>query len=336
MRRRKKEILLLAAALILSGCGPKERATGTEGYPKEAVELVAPAGFGSGYDLTARSVSQCLQNSGMVKVPVPVTNYPGGGGREALEYLTECEGQDHVLAVFSPPVCLIRLNGQTELGYAENTTPIAKLMTDYGCFSVRADSPYQTIADVMAALKEDPGSVKIGGTSVEYSLDHLQFLAVAQAAGVDRLSEITYEGFENGGAAAQLMGNRVDLLSSGISDVAGLMENEEVRILAVTSPERLEGEVISLIPTCREQGINAEFYTWRGIFGPAGMSEQAVSFWQDKLKELVESEEWQELCRLYGWKTDYAAGDDFREFLDQMNGEYKELLEKIQKNTEEP
>lgn len=80
-----------------------------------------------------------------------------------------------MLAVFSPPLCLVYLNGSTPMNYSDNTTPIAKLVVDYGCFAVNTNSPYTSINEVMDALKEDPGSLKIGGTSAEGSMDHIQF-----------------------------------------------------------------------------------------------------------------------------------------------------------------
>ncbi len=329
MKRKVVWICLSALWAGLVGCSNLDQKNTEEEYPLAAVELIAPAGAGSGYDLTIRSVAQCLSGTGLVSVPLPVTNKPGGGGSVSLGYLDEMRGRDDVLSIFSPPICLINLNGTTDLNYKNNTTPIAKLVVDYGCFAVRADSPYGTINEMMEALKEDPNSIRIGGTSSEGSMDHIQFLKIAQAAGVKRLKEIPYEGFENGGAVAQLMGNRVDVLSAGISDVVGLVESGDVRVLAVTSRERLEGEVISQMPTCREQGIDADFSTWRGLFGPKDMPEYAVEYWEGTLEKMVQTKEWAENCEKYGWTMEYQGHQDFEVFLDKVNGEYAVLLEDI-------
>lgn len=328
-RRSGKMILLLALLAGLSGCGVKESHLETPGYPLEAVEMVAPAGTGSGYDLTMRSVAQCLKNTNLVPVPLPVTNKPGGGGRVSLEYLAQSRGRDDVLCIFSPPLCLIHLNGSTQLNYRDNTTPIAKLVEDYGCFAVKADSPYQDLKQVMEALREDPQALRIGGTSSEGSMDHIQFLKAARAAGVENLKLIKYEGFENGGAVAQLMGGRVDLLSAGISDVVGLLESGDLRVLGVTSGERLEGEIISQIPTCAEQGVDMEFSNWRGLFGPQEMPDYAVEYWEETLQQMVQTEEWKNICRKYGWTMDYAGHEEFRQFLDDVDQEYAGLLKEI-------
>ena len=321
--------LFLMLAAGVSGCGEKKEPEESESYPLESVELIAPAGPGSGYDLTIRSVSQCLQKSGLVKVPLPVTNKPGGGGRVSLEYLEENRGRDDILSIFSPPLCLIHLNGSTELNYKDNTTPIARLVVDYGCFAVRADSPYKDLNQLMAQLKKDPHSVRIGGTSSYGSMVHIQFLLAAWAAGGGTLNLVAYEGFENGGAVAQLMGNRVDVLSAGISDVVGLMESGDIRVLAVTSDERLEGEIVSQIPTCKEQGIDAQFSNWRGVFGPKDMPEYAVAYWEEILKKMTETEIWETTCKKYGWTMDYEGHEEFEAYLDKVNEEYRGLLVEI-------
>ena len=159
MKKWTRWILTVFLAAVLVGCGRENPEQEERTYPREAVELIAPAGPGGGYDLTVRAMAQCLQETGLVSVPLPVTNKPGGGGRVCLEYMHEKRGSNDMLVVYSPPLCLINLNGSTALNYRDNTTPIAKLAVDYGCFAVRADSPYQTLNQVMDQLKADPGSV---------------------------------------------------------------------------------------------------------------------------------------------------------------------------------
>lgn len=320
------------AMLLCAGCGAEKSGSQVEvreSYPQQAVELVAPAGHGGGYDVTLRCVAQCLQETGLVDVPLPVTNMPGEGGGAGLKYLSDHRGGDNVLAVFSPPVCLINLNGSTALNYRSDTTPIAMLITDYGCFSVRADSPYQTITDVMQALKEDPKSVRVGGTSSEGSMDHVQFLKAAMAAGVEHLDQISYEGFEDGGAPAQLLGGHVDLISSGISDVVGLVESGDVRVLAITASERPDSGIAAQMPTCIEQGIDTTFYTWRGIFGPPDMPSQALEYWEDTLEQMIQSEEWKAMCTKYGWEMNYLDGQSFQQYLEQATQEYAQLLDQV-------
>ena len=227
---RGKYLILLASALVLSlnsGCSQRQAksAEAVSPYPRQSVELIAPAGVRSGSDLTLRSVAQCLRDAGLVDVPLPVTNRPGNGGGLALDYLNEHIGADDALAVFSPPVCLIHLNGSTPLSYHENTTPIAKLVTDYGCFAVASNSPYQNLNQVMEALREDPGSVRVGGTSSVGSMDHVQFLKVAQAAGTllpDGIIELAVGPEAQAAAVVVIPGGHVAQDYFGIGNLPGL------------------------------------------------------------------------------------------------------------------
>lgn len=330
----KRLPFLLILALIVSLCpscsqGPEGPADAAPQYPRQSVELIAPAGVRSGSDLTLRSVAQCLRDTGLVQIPLPVTNRPGDGGGIALSYLAEHAGADDVLAVFSPPICLIQLNGNTSLSYQENTTPIARLITDYGCFAVASGSPYQNLNQVMDALREDPSSLRIGGASSVGSMDHVQFLKVAQAAGIESLDQIQYTGFEDGRVLAQLLGGHVDLVSMGIGDVVGLVESGDVRVLGITAEKRVGSGIAAQMPTCIEQGINATFYNWRGIFGPKDMPEEALEFWENALAELVQTQEWADTCTKYGWDMDYLGRQDFEAFLAAVNEEYAHLLKQV-------
>ena len=331
---RGKHLILLVSVLVLSlnsGCSRRqaESAEAASPYPRQSVELIAPAGVRSGSDLTLRSVARCLRDTDLVDVPLPVSNRPGNGGGIALDYLNEHTGADNVLAIFSPPVCLIHLNGSTPLSYQENTTPIAKLITDYGCFAVASNSPYQNLNQVMEALREDPASVRVGGTSSLGSMDHVQFLKVAQAAGVESLDQIQYTGFEDGRVLAQLLGGHVDIVSAGIGDVMGLVESGDVRVLGITAEERVGSGIVAEMPTCIEQGIDATFYNWRGIFGPKDMPEESLEFWENTLAELVQTPEWADTCEKYGWDMDYLGREAFESFLADVSEEYAVLLEEV-------
>lgn len=331
MKKRAAIACLLLLACLTGACGadPDEAPEEAPPYPSQSVEMIAPAGTGSGYDVTIRTVAQCLEAAQLVSVPLPVTNKPGAGGGVALSYLDSHPERDDILSVFSAPLCLIHLNGSTSLNYLRDTTPIAKLICDYGCFAVAADSPYQTIGQVMDALKADPESLRIGGTSSIGSMDHIQFLKAAQAAGVEHLERISYTGFEDGTAAARLMGGHVDVASIGISDSVGLVESGDIRVLAITAEERVGSGLVAEMPTCREQGIDMTFVNWRGLFGPKDMPDYALRFWEGVLAEMSETPEWRDACEQYGWDIVYQDHEAFTAFLESVNQEYAALLDQI-------
>ena len=337
MSLKKTIITLIAvtliAAVLLTGCSGKTATTNDGGtaevkYPTKTLEFIAPAGAGGGWDVTIRTVSKVLSDNKLVPVPMPITNKPGGGGGVALAYLQEKKGSDSIVTVYSPPLLLINLNGSTPLGY-KDTTPIARLIADYGIFVVAKDSKYQSINDVMEDLKKDPKSVKIGGTSAAGSMDQLQFLKVAKAAGVTNLNQIDYISFQDGSAPAQLLGGRLGVLSTGIADAKPLLESGDLRALATTADKRIGEGIIAEVPTAKEQGIDATFVNWRGLFGTPDMPDYAVKYWQETLKKMTETEQWKNALKTNGWDNIYADGDEFVKFLEQENESSKALLDEI-------
>ncbi|WP_319415142.1 tripartite tricarboxylate transporter substrate-binding protein [Marispirochaeta aestuarii] len=313
----------LAAPILAEGQGEG----GEVRYPKGALDFVAPSGAGGGWDLTIRTVAKVLKDTGLVKVPMPVRNNPGAGGAVHLASLQEKPKADNIITVYSPPLILTKLSGSTDLNY-ENVTPLANLIADYAVFVVKADSKYNSIMDVMNALKKDPKSVKIGGTSSAGSMDHIQFLIMAKAAGVKNLRQIDYVNFNDSGAA-QVMGGHIDLFSTGLSEVRGLIESGDLKALAQTSDHRVGEGVVAAIPTCMEAGIPETFVNWRGLFGPPEMPQYAVDFWVNTLNQMVKTEEWKQAKIKNGWDDYYMEGPEYLEFLKKVDQSYRGILDEI-------
>ena len=131
---------IMAFVLFISGM-----AIAQQDYPSKPFEFIAPAGPGGGWDTTIRMVARVLQEEKLVPVPMPVINKPGGGGGGALAYLQQRKGDPYTVAVYSPPLLLINLTGQTKLSF-KDTTPIARLISDYGAFAVPKILPINPLA----------------------------------------------------------------------------------------------------------------------------------------------------------------------------------------------
>ncbi len=333
-------LVVVLGAMVFSGCSKPEKASSAgeqaettqsesnDTYPEGKLDFVAPGGAGGGWDMTIRTTAKVLKDTGLVEVPMPVTNTPGGGGAVFLAELQTKVGTDDTVVVYSSPLLLTNLNGSTEYSY-QDTTPLARLITDYGAFVVAEDSKYQSIAEIMDKLKADPKSVKIGGNSSVGSMDHIQFLLIAKAAGVNDLKEIDYISFQDGTANAQILGGHVDLLTTGLGDVSALLESGNLRCLAVTSPERVGEGALAEIPTCKEEGIDAVFENWRGLFGPKDMPQYAVEYWENTLADMVETDEWLAASKQNGWAQCYLNSADFEAFLTETNDNYKTILQEI-------
>lgn len=321
---RKIALLLISAVLLAMAASVAAAAD----YPNKNFECIAPAGPGGGWDTTMRMVTKVLTEKGIIKTAMPVVNKPGGGGGVALTYMQRKKGDPYSLVVYSPPLILINLTGQSKLGY-NNLTPISMLINDFGAFAVPKNSPYNTIDELFDALKKDPRSVKIGGTSSMGSMDHVQFMVAAKAAGVEDLTALQYIAFQGGEGLASLMGAHIDVLSTGMAELVGPKESGDIKVLAVTAPKRIPTGPLSDVPTLRERGIESDYVNWRGIFGAPDMPEAERKFMEGALKQMAETPEWKDICERNGWVEAYMDHGEFSAFLDRVNDENKAVLEEL-------
>ncbi|TWT06864.1 tripartite tricarboxylate transporter substrate binding protein [Planococcus sp. CPCC 101016] len=318
-------------AMGLAACSSEESSqageTAAADYPERGLTIVAPSGAGGGWDLTARAIAKTMNNTGLIEEPIMVENKPGGGGAVYMaEYATKEVDNDHMLLVKSPPILINnnKAEGNSPFGY-KDTTPLAQLTRDYGAIVVRADSEFQTLTDVLDAVKADPTAVTFAGGSAPGSMDHLVGILPAFEYGIDPKS-VKYVSYDGGGeAVAALLGDNADVIATDASTIGEYMKSGDVRVLAVSAPERLEGE-LSEIPTFKEEGIDTEFTIWRGIFGPKNMSDTAYNYWSEKLEELSNSEEWKQELERNGWQSEYKNGEDFEEYLKNQEQLIVELL----------
>ncbi|KAF2957221.1 tricarboxylic transport TctC [Thermotoga sp. Ku-13t] len=313
----------LLTVIVLSALAVSLFAT----YPDKPLNFIAPGGPGGGWDTTIRVVAQVLKETGLVTQPIVVTNMPGGGGGVGLAHMQTKKGDPYTIIVFSPPLLLINLTGQTQYSF-KDLTPLAMLIHDYGAFAISKKSKFNSISEVMEALKKDPKSVKVGGISAFGSMDHIQFLIAAKAAGVQNLKDITYVSFQEGEHLAALLGGHIDVLSTGLAEVTTALQTGTIKVLAITAPQRVSG-ILANVPTLKEEGIDAEFVNWRGLFGPPEMPDYAVDYWINTLSKMVQTMEWERFVAKYNWTKAFMPGKEFLNYLEKVNEEYKVILKEL-------
>ncbi|KKB36164.1 tripartite tricarboxylate transporter substrate binding protein [Bacillus thermotolerans] len=326
-------LLMGAFMLFLAGCGNTqesgEAASGAEGswQPEKPIEVVAPAGPGGGWDTTARAIAKLLESENIIDQRMAVVNKPGGGGAVGWAYVNGKAGDNHTMFIASPPLHFVPLNGQSDLDY-QDFTPLSAVIADYAAFIVKADSPYNSMTDLVEALKKDPQAVSVVGDSAPGSMDHMQFVKAVKAGGVD-VKNLKYVSAQDGGGMSMLLGGKVDVYSTGLAEATEQARAGKVKVLAITAPERLEGETISEFPTLKEQGIDDEFVVWRGFFGPKDMDPAAVKYYEDAFKQMMETEQWKEVRDNFGWTDNYMNSEEFAVFLEEEHKEIEALMEEV-------
>ena len=321
----KRAITLIVVALL---AGAATMAFAADNYPSKPLEIIAPANAGGGFDALARAIDRALNVEKLYPQPTAVANIPGGGGAIGFAKMQAKAKDNYELIVFSPPLIIGSVNG-TFPGKYDDLTPLAKLITDYQIFLVKADSPYKTFKDLMDALKKNPQALKVAGGSAAGNMDHLAVCKVAKAYGVDP-AKIVYLATNGGGEAIiSLLGGNVSFVSTGIGEALGQIEAGAVRALAVSSPERRSG-VIANVPTVKEAlGLNVTYEVWRGVFGAPGMSKDAQEYWAKTLKKMSTTASWKDSLAKLQWVDAYAGAADFANFLDDEYKSYQGLMKDL-------
>lgn len=326
MRQRRLVAALAVGALgvAVTACGSGQGGGGSAGagYPRKPVTITAPSEPGSGWDTTARALVQTMQDEELVTKPLPVQNRPGATGAVWLAQMIEShKGDAYELAVTSTPIMSNKLRGNSKYGY-EDVTMIARLFSEYYMVATPTDSKYQTLSDLVDAVKKDPKSIPIGAAGD----DRLPFSLVVLAAGGDP-STINFVNYEGGGEQITAMLNGdIDAAIAGVSEFRGQLVADKLRGLGVLKEDRLTGDLAD-IPTAKEQGYDVTLDNWRGVYGPPDMPQDAVTFWQDTLRKAMETKTWKKTAQRNQWDTNYMQGKEMDAYLDKTNKELEKALE---------
>ena len=289
----------------------------------DRIHFIIPAGPGGGWDGTARGIGDALIKSGLVS-RVSFENLSGGGGGRAIAKLIEtAPRQQHTLLVNSTPIVIRSLQKIFPQSFRD-LTPVAAIIADYSCFVVKNDSPFATWGDVTKALMHNPASVKVAGGSVRGSTDHLVVARAMKLIGCDP-RKVIYVAYDGGGKAmVGLLTGETQLLSTGFSEAIEMARSGEVRVLGVTSNQRLTDA--PEIPTLKAQGYDIEFANWRGFFGPTGLPDHVLSQHINIFKGLIKTTEFEDIRSRNGWAVLFHPGHEFYDFLEQQEADIGQLM----------
>jgi putative tricarboxylic transport membrane protein len=284
-------------------------AAGAVALPAAAADytIMAPAAPGGGWDQTARTMQTVLQEEG-ISDSVQVVNVPGAGGTIGLaQFVNQAKGDPEQLIVGGYVMVGAILTNASPVDLTM-VTPIARLTGESEAIVVPAASPLQSMDDLVAALKADPGAVSWGGGSAG-GADHITAGLIAKAIGVDP-TKVNYIAFSGGGEAlAAILGGQVTVGISGYGEFASQVEAGALRVLAVSGEERLPGVDA---PTLTEAGVDVTLENWRMVAAAPGITAEQEAAVTADIEKMATSEAWQKALADRGWIDRYSAGDTFR------------------------
>ena len=295
-------------------------------YPGKSVDLIVAGNAGGGLDLVARELDVALRESKLFTEPLVIKNVGGGGGNVAKNQVYQRKGDSHVLYLESNRVFVNKIVGTTNLTYTD-VTPVARVMTEYLVWAVRADSPYKSAKEILEKAKADPQSVIFGVGTVPGN-DQMNILRAAMAYGIDARKTRVLAFKSSRDAIIQLLGGNTPVVSSGLSELLEHAKAGKVRLVAISSPTPLGGELAN-VPTWRSMGVDISILHWRGLFGPPAMPAEAVRYWEQTIGKLMKTEAWKKAQERHLWFDAYADSATFRRDLAEENKVYTEILTQL-------
>lgn len=309
----------LAAACIIA------LSTAAPGLAQDLeLTITAPAGAGGGWDAAARSLQEVMMTTGAAR-SVQVVNVPGAGGTVGLaQFAQNARGARDQLLVGGITMVGAILTNKAPVTLAD-VTPIARLTGDPLVVVVPQASPHQTLADLMAAIQADVASTIWAGGSAG-GADHILAALITDAAGADP-AMVNYVAYSGGGEAlAAMLGAQVTAGISGYGEWQGQIESGDLRALAISYPEPIEG--IEAQPL-KAQGVDVELVNWRGIFAGPDISDADRQALEAAVETAVTSPDWADVLQARGWADYYAPSDEFAAFIESENARVHETLKSI-------
>lgn len=288
-------------------------------YPVQTVRLVTHSSPGGGMDVFLRKIGQHL--GPIMGVHFVVESVTGSGGAAAMAAVANGPKDGSVFYGSTPTHIITSLLSKPSVTY-EDMEPIVNLFSDPQTVYVLADSPYQTLSDIVEDAKKNPSSIVVS-VSTPGSLDR-QVMEEFQGLTDTSMIVLTHDG--GGDALLSVLNGTASVGLSEIAELRGQMEAGKVRIIATYTDERVPG--IGNVPTAKEQGYDLVVSKFRGIAGAKGLSQDIVAAWEDGVSKLMEDEEFRAWYESEGIQNAYQTQAEAAAEREKFTVSLQEFFEK--------
>lgn len=258
--------------MVVAGLGAPLAAWAQDKYPSKPITWVCPYAAGGNADSRSRQVAKVMGT--LLEQPIIIDNKAGAGGNIGTEIIAKAKPDGYTIGMgnFAPLAVNHALFKKLNFNPFTDLVPILLIEKGPLILMVRADSPYKSVKDLVAAAKAAPGKLSyasggIGGTH------HLSGALFEHAAGIDMI----HAPYKSGSAGAtDLMGGQVHMMFEQMYSAMPGIKGGKLRALAITSKTR--SPLAPDLPTMAEQGYpEVEVLNWQGLIGPKGMSADLIN-----------------------------------------------------------
>ena len=307
---------LLASALLGLLSVVSALPAAAQNYPVRPITLIVPWGAGGGTDATARIIGSLMEKD--LGQPVNVVNRTGGSGVVGHAAIASAQPDGYTIGLATVEIGMMHWQGLTELTSA-SYTPIGLVNADPAGVQVRADSPYKTVNELLAAIKANPGKFKASGTG-QGGIWHL---AIAGLLRDQKIDPAALPWVPSNGAAPGLQ----DMVAGGIEvapvslpEARSLIDAGKVKSLAIMNDK--PSALYPNVPTLKSAlGSDWTMAAWRGIVAPKGLPAPIRDKLAESVRKVAASKEYNEFMASRGFGVIYASPDDFSKFMVKSNSE---------------
>ena len=302
--------MAMIATLLLSACGvTRGQETGLH-----RLRMMVPNSPGGGYDLTARTAVKIMEDN-KITGRVEVFNVIGAGGTVAMARLMNERGNGDLMMMMGLGVVgAVFTNGSN--ARASDATALAKMVEEQEGILVPADSPFKTVQDFVAAWKADPAKITIGGGSSPAAPTISSRWKRPRPPASTPPRSTTSPMTAAATCSRHCSATRSTAGISGLGEYDDQIESGELRVLAVSGDERVEGVDA---PTLTQAGIDLVFTNWRGVLAPPGISDEDKQAMVKVLEEMHATDAWKEALVKNGWSDAFMTGTAFEQFLKEQD-----------------
>ena len=292
----------------------------------EDPECIAPAQPGGGFDLTCRVLQEGFAE--VLEDPVRVSFLPGGSGAVAINVFNTTRTDDpSAVVAFSTGSLLNMVTGKFGEWGPDDVRYVGTVGADFGAVVVRADSEWQTLADLEAAMSEDLGSIVFGSGGSVGSQDWMKGFILLDTMGIDA-KDMRYVAFDGGGEAiAALLGGSTQVFFADMGEMVPHVDAGQMRILASLSPERLPAPFED-VPTAIELGYDAEYTIMRGFYVGRDVPDEGYRAWVDAFRAAYGTETFRRVQSEKGLLPLELAGDELSASIDDRVSRLRELAQR--------
>jgi tripartite-type tricarboxylate transporter receptor subunit TctC len=314
-----RRTILQFIILAIAGCWATFGAAAD--YPTKTVTIVCPWSPGGGTDRVSRFWARALQQE--FGTPFVVVNRTGGAGAVGHFAGAHAKPDGHTIAMITFELSTMHRMQISRLTYSDYEC-LLQMNADPAAIVVQADAPWQSLAEWLDDIRNNPGGLKMSGTATGGAWD-LARAGLLRAADVPIESVVWVPHPGANPSLMALMGGHLDAVCCSVPEVAPQLESRQVRILAVMADERLAG--FPELPTAREQGVDWVAVGWRGLALPKGTPPEIVHTLEERCREIAHSDKFKEFMQQNGFGIKVRTTDEFTTFLRQQDEQWKAVVE---------